>query len=73
MTEILQTEMGIADAIFHRRAVRHYSDCTVEPETVEKLLAATVQAPSAMNQQPWVFGVFHGHGRLRGYSERAKE
>lgn len=73
MNEAPQIETGIADAIFNRRAVRQYSDREVEPATVEKLLEAAVQAPSAMNQQPWVFGVFHGHGRLRGYSERAKD
>jgi nitroreductase len=30
------------------------------------------RAPSAMNQQPWAFAVFHGHKRLRDYSARAK-
>lgn len=73
MNETLRIEGGIADAIFQRRAVRRYSDREPEPETVGKLLLAAVQAPSAMNQQPWVFGVFHGHERLRTYSERAKE
>ena len=73
MNEIQQNEIGIADAIFNRRAVRHYTPRHVAPETVEKLLCAAVQAPSAMNQQPWVFGVFHGRQRLLGYSVRAKE
>jgi nitroreductase len=39
---------------------------------VNKLLVAAVQAPSAMNLQPWAFAVFHGQKRLRDYSERAK-
>ena len=31
-----------------------------------------MQAPSAMNQQPWAFAVLHGDKRLREYSARAK-
>lgn len=64
--------MEIEDAIYYRRAVRDYTDGAVEPAKIEKLLDAAVQAPSAMNQQPWAFGVFCGQERLRGYSERAK-
>ena len=48
------------------------SAASLEDE-VEKLLSAAVQAPSALNQQPWVFGVFHGRKRLLEYSERAKQ
>lgn len=66
-------EMGLMEAIFQRRAVRRYSDRAVEPATVEKLLAAAAQAPSAMNAQPWVFAVFHGHRLLRDLAERAKQ
>jgi nitroreductase len=72
MNAALQIDGSLADAIFHRRAVRAYSDREVERETVLKLLAAAVQAPSAMNQQPWAFGVFHGRKRLRDISDRAK-
>ena len=72
MNHPLQTDVGLMDAIFNRRAVRHYSARYVDPETVQSLLLAAVQAPSAMNQQPWVFGVFHGRKRLLEYSERAK-
>jgi nitroreductase len=73
MNDPSQIEVGIADAIFHRRSIRKYSAREVEREKVRKLLVAAVQAPSAMNQQPWVFGVFHGCHRLRDYSERAKQ
>ena len=73
MNTELQTEIGLMDAIFHRRAVRHYSDREVDADTVEKLLVAAVQAPSAMNLQPWAFAVFHGHKLLRDYAERAKQ
>lgn len=64
--------VALMDAVFHRRAVRNYSPRPVEKEKVDKLLLAAVQAPSAMNQQPWGFAVIHGHQRLHDYSERAK-
>ena len=58
MNDSLQSDVAIADAIFHRRSIRKYCARKVEPEVVQKLLMAAVQAPSAMNQQPWVFAVF---------------
>ena len=64
MNTEVQVDMGLMEAIFHRRAVRHYSERTVEAGTVEQLLAAAVQAPSAMNLQPWAFAVFHGQRNL---------
>ncbi len=41
--------------IYIRRSVRKFLSKKVEPEKVEKLLRAAMQAPSAMNQQPWEF------------------
>ena len=41
--------------IFERRSIRTFQDATVEKEKVERLLRAAMQAPSAMNQQPWEF------------------
>jgi nitroreductase len=73
MNPTLQNEIGLADAIFHRRAVRHYRPKPVPAVTVRELLLAAVQAPSALNQQPWVFGIFQGGRRLRAYSERVKQ
>lgn len=72
MNDALEDSVGLMDAIFHRRAVRSYSPQLVEREVVQKLLVAAVQAPSAMNQQPWGFAVLHGDRRLRDYSKRAK-
>jgi nitroreductase len=73
MKNALAMDVDLADALFNRRAVRKYSARELDEATVQKLLLAAVQAPSAMNQQPWVFGVFHGNVRLREYSRRAKE
>ncbi len=41
--------------IFKRKSVRQYQDKIVEDEKIELLLKAAMQAPSAMNQQPWEF------------------
>jgi nitroreductase len=40
--------------------------------TVNDLLEAAVQAPSAMNEQPWTFVVIQDKTLLRAYSDQAK-
>lgn len=64
--------MEVIDAIHQRRSVRRYLDRDVETEAVRKIIDAAIQAPSGLNQQPWAFAVFHGHQRLKDYSNRAK-
>ena len=43
------------DIIFNRRSVRKYTEQKIEPEKVDRMLRAAMQAPSATNQQPWEF------------------
>ena len=43
------------NSIFTRRSVRKYLDKAVEPEKIDRMLRAAMQAPSATNQQPWEF------------------
>ncbi len=50
--------------IYTRRSVRAFSEKTVEPEKIEQLLRAGMQAPSACNQQPWQFLVVRGAENL---------
>lgn len=64
--------MDVLEAIRRRRAVRAYADRAVDRGTVEKLLDAAVQAPSAINEQPWAFAVIQDRDLLREYSDRAK-
>lgn len=64
--------MDLLHAIYHRRAVRQYTDVPVHPAMIEDLLKAAAQAPSALNQQPWAFAVIRSRARLDRYSERAK-
>jgi len=64
--------MELFKAIYHRRTVRHFSDAEISRSVVRDLIDAAVQAPSALNLQPWAFAVFHGRARLAAYSERIK-
>ena len=52
------------NSIFKRRSVRSYLDKEVEQEKIEKILKAGMQAPSAMNGQPWEFIVVKGKENL---------
>lgn len=65
--------MNVKEAIYGRRSVRDYTDQPVAKATVEELLHAAVQAPSAINQQPWAFAVIQDKALLRNYSDRAKD
>ncbi|MFZ5790803.1 MAG: nitroreductase family protein [Pseudomonadota bacterium] len=60
------------EAIDHRRSVRAYRDKAVGRRAIETLLHAAVQAPSAMNAQPWAFAVIQDMALLRSLSDRAK-
>lgn len=64
--------MELLEAIYQRRATRDFSSAVVTPGVVRDLLAAAVQAPSALNLQPWAFAVLHGRARLVRCSDQAK-
>jgi len=64
--------MELMEAIYGRRSVRDYTDQSVDKATVTKLLDAAIQAPSAINQQPWAFAVIQDKALLKSYSDRAK-
>jgi len=65
--------MELMEVIRCRRAVREYTDSPVEKHAIERLIAAAVMAPSAMNLQPWAFAVVLGRERIEGYAKRAKD
>lgn len=52
------------DEIFNRRSIRKFKDQAVEPDKIDRLLRAAMQAPSAGNQQPWEFIVIQDKERL---------
>jgi nitroreductase len=57
--------MELLDAIESRRAVRSYTAEPVDAATLNELVHIAVQAPSAMNHQPWRFVVVRGAPYLR--------
>lgn len=64
--------MDIKKAIYGRRSVREFMDQPVEKASVQVLIQATIQAPSAVNHQPWAFVVIQDKALLRNYSDRVK-
>ncbi len=64
--------MDLLEAIYSRRSVRNFKSEAVKREDMDKLLAAAVQAPSAMNSQPWAFSVIQDKDFLQGLSDRTK-
>jgi nitroreductase len=64
--------MSLARAISTRRAVRSYKPDKLDERTIRALLAAAVQAPTAVHIEPWAFVVVQDVARLERYSERAK-
>jgi nitroreductase len=72
MARIMESAMDVIEAIKNRRAIREFTTQTVDPEAIRSLIAAAVQAPSAMNLQPWAFAVVSGRERLNSISDHAK-
>jgi nitroreductase len=64
--------MDVNEAISGRRSVREYMAQTVERELINRLIDAAVQAPSAVNQQPWSFTVVRDQQVLDRISQDAK-
>ena len=64
--------MEFLDVISRRRAVRQYLPTPIEKPLIERLVRAAVQAPSAMNQQPWAYAVITGVDRIDQYAHRAR-
>ena len=55
--------------IFSRVSIRKYQDRPVEKEKTLAILRAAMQAPSAVNQQPWEFYVVTNQEKLKALSE----
>ena len=64
--------MDIDVAITGRRAVREYTAQAVDEKSIRALINAAIQAPSAVNQQPWTFTVVQDQGVLDQISREAK-
>jgi nitroreductase len=64
--------MDLSEAIAGRRAVREYTVAPVDERTIRLLIADAVQAPSAINEQPWTFTVVRDQALLDRASRQAK-
>lgn len=64
--------MNVREAIYGRRAVRDFTAEPVEEEQLRQLFDAAIQAPSAINQQPWLFTVVRNKELLARISNEAK-
>jgi nitroreductase len=64
--------MELLQAINERRSVREYTDEPVSDATLCDLIDAAIQAPSAINQQPWSFVVVKNQRLLAQISDQAK-
>jgi len=64
--------MDIKEAIYSRRAVRDFTPEPVAQETLRQLVDAAIQAPSAMNRQPWSFVVVRDKALLARISRESK-
>jgi nitroreductase len=65
--------IAVMDAIYKRRAVRDYTPEMVNFVTIQTLLYAAVQAPTAMHEEPWAFAVIQDKALLDRISLTAKE
>jgi nitroreductase len=64
--------MQLEEAIFNRRSVREYTAEAIDDATIKSLIAAAVQAPNAVNEQPWTFTVVRDRRVLEQLSCAAK-
>ncbi len=64
--------MEFKQAIYSRRAVREYTDESIPRSVLLKLIDAATQAPSSVNEQPWLFTVARDRTVLEGISREAK-
>lgn len=64
--------MELHDAIYGRRAVREYLRKPIEQSVVKALIDAAIQAPSAVNEQPWSFIVIRDQKILDQLSHESK-
>ncbi|EXS68574.1 MULTISPECIES: nitroreductase family protein [unclassified Sphingobium] len=64
--------MDLTEAIYGRRATRAYTAAPVPKEVLKSLVDAAVQAPSAVNEQPWDFTIIQNTSLLDRISAAAK-
>lgn len=66
-------ENATVESIMTRFSIRKYTDQPVDSEQLNTLMACAINAPSAMNKQPWEVRVVTNPEFLAGVSEIYKE
>jgi nitroreductase len=64
--------MDLERAIYARRSVREFTARPVDEAMIRRLIDAAIQAPSAVNEQPWSFLVVVDKALLNRISTHAK-
>jgi nitroreductase len=64
--------MELKEAIYSRRATREFKADPIDEKALRDLIDAAVQAPSAVNQQPWAFCIVRNKAVLAKISREAK-
>ncbi len=64
--------MDLKEAIYTRRTVREFTAEPVNESVIRDLIDAAIQAPSAVNQQPYSFCVLRDQSTLATISREAK-
>ncbi|WP_241481322.1 nitroreductase family protein [Methanoculleus sediminis] len=62
----------IFSVIRERRSVRNYTDRDVPDEALRAIIAAGIQAPTALGLQPWQFVIVKDRGLMRQVSDYCK-
>jgi nitroreductase len=65
--------MEFAHVLQSRRAVRSYKSDALSSSLLLRLIDAAILAPSALDEQPWIFSVVRDKTALRRISGQAKE
>ena len=65
--------MDLKEAIYTRRSVRNFTANPVDENTLAELIRAAIQAPSAVNQQPYSFCVVRDKAVLSTISRESKK
>ena len=64
--------MDLHQAIYTRRATREFTSEPVDRTSLLRLIDAAIQAPSAVNEQPWSFTIVQDKAVLARISSEAK-
>lgn len=64
--------MEFDDVLSGRRSVRNYQPDAIAEDIINQLIDDAIKAPTAMNMQPWAFGIIRNTRMLDDYSEKIK-